>query len=90
MKKRCLLTVFFGLSMVALFCPGAAGQSQTSDTETQVWPEVDLHLQLPSHLRILAFSGLEQGIDYSLPTMVCGRGTGLSVQAHLERTRIKY
>jgi hypothetical protein len=65
MKKRCLLTVFFGLSMVALFCPGASGQSQTSDTETQVWPEVDLHLQLPSHLRILAFSGLEQGINYS-------------------------
>ncbi len=51
--------------MVALFCSGAAGQSQTADTETQVWPEVDLHLQLPSHLRVLAFSGLEQGINYS-------------------------
>jgi hypothetical protein len=65
MKKRCLLTVFLGLSMVALFCSAAAGQSQTADTETQVWPEVDLHLQLPSHLRVLAFSGLEQGINYS-------------------------
>jgi len=64
MKKRCLLTVFLGLSLVTLLCSGAAGQSQTDDTETQVWPEVDLHLQLPSHLRVLAFSGLEQGVGF--------------------------
>ena len=50
--------------MVLVFCLGAAGQSQPSDTETEVWPEGDLHLQLPSHLRVLAFSGLEQGIDF--------------------------
>src|SRR5271169_2461980 len=64
MKKRCLLTVFLGLSLVTLLCSGAAGQSQTDDTETQVWPEVDLHLQLPSHLRVLSFVGLEQAAGY--------------------------
>ena len=36
----------------------------TASTETQVWPEVDAHLELPAHLRMLAFSGVEQGIGY--------------------------
>ncbi len=33
-------------------------------TETQVWPEGDVHIQLPANLRILGFTGLEQGVDY--------------------------
>ncbi len=33
-------------------------------TETQVWPEVDVHLQLPANWRILGFTGLEQGVGY--------------------------
>ncbi len=64
MKKSYLLTVFLGLPLVTIFCPGAAGQSQTSDTETLAWPEVDAHLELPSHLRVLALSGLEQGVGF--------------------------
>lgn len=27
---------------------------KTLSTETEVWPEVDAHVQLPSHLRVLA------------------------------------
>ena len=64
MKKNCLLKIFLGAAFLLVFCMGAAGQSPPSDTETEVWPEGDVHLQLPSHLRVLAFSGLEQGIGF--------------------------
>jgi hypothetical protein len=33
-------------------------------TETQVWPEGDVHIQLPANWRILGFAGLEQGVGY--------------------------
>jgi hypothetical protein len=64
MRKNCLLKILLGTAFTLAFCLGAAGQSQPTDTETEVWPEVDAHLQLPSHLRVLAFSGLEQGIGF--------------------------
>jgi hypothetical protein len=64
MTNKCLVGIFLGLFFATIFCSGAAGQSQTSTTETQVWPEVDAHLELPSHLRVLAFSGLEQGVGF--------------------------
>jgi hypothetical protein len=64
MNKNCLLKILLGMAFMLVFCPGAASQSQPPDTETQVWPEVDVHLQLPSHLRVLAFSGLEQGVGF--------------------------
>ena len=53
----------FIVLLTTILC-SALGRGQTSSTETEVWPEVDAHVQLPSHLRILAFSGLEQGIGY--------------------------
>jgi hypothetical protein len=64
MKNSCLLRILLGTFLSFIFCPRAAAQSQTSDTETQVWPELNVHIQLPSNLRILAFSGLEQGVDF--------------------------
>jgi hypothetical protein len=64
MKHSCLVSILLGTFLSFIFCPRAAGQSQTSGTETQAWPELDAHIQLPSHLRILAFSGLEQGVDF--------------------------
>ncbi len=51
-------------AILAIFCSCAPGQSLTASTETQVWPEVDAHLELPAHLRVLAFSGVEQGVGY--------------------------
>lgn len=62
MKTNCLFKILLGTAFLLVFCLGVAGQSQPPDTETEVWPEVDVHLQLPSHLRVLAFSGLEQGV----------------------------
>jgi hypothetical protein len=64
MKNSCLVRILLGTFFSFIFCPFAAGQSQISDTETQFWPELDAHIQLPSNLRILAFSGLEQGVDF--------------------------
>ena len=64
MRKNCLLKILLGMAFTLAFCSCAACQSQPTDTETEIWPEVDAHLQLPSHLRVLAFSGLEQGIGF--------------------------
>jgi hypothetical protein len=64
LKNACLLRILLGMSFLMIFCSAAAAQSATPDTETQVWPEVDAHLELPSHLRILTFSGLEQGVGF--------------------------
>lgn len=55
--------VWIGFSLITILCL-TLGWGQTSSTETEIWPEVDAHVQLPSHLRVLAFGGLEQGIDY--------------------------
>ena len=63
-RERCLrnlLRTFVGTSLVFICCSQAASQSQTSETEALVWPEVDGHLQLPLQMRVLVFSGLEQG-----------------------------
>jgi hypothetical protein len=62
MKKSCLFRMLLGMTVIFILCSRSASQSQT---ETLVWPEVDGHLQLPSHLRVLAFAGFEQGLNYS-------------------------
>jgi hypothetical protein len=51
-------------SLLAVVCSSAGGQSQSQTTQTEVWPEVDAHIQFKSNLRLLAFSGLEQGVGY--------------------------
>ena len=61
--KSVLLAIFLGLSL-SIISSMAAGQSVTNTTENEVWPEGDVHLQLPSHLRVLTFAGLEQGVGY--------------------------
>src|SRR5580698_3420646 len=53
----------FIVLLATILC-SVLGWGQTSSTETEAWPEVDAHIQLPSHLRILTFAGLEQGIGY--------------------------
>ena len=77
--RRCLSAtrvILLGLAVATMFCLGAAGQSQTSATETQVWPEVDAHVQLPSHFRVLAFSGLEQGVGFPYQQWYAASGLG--------------
>jgi hypothetical protein len=63
-SKSISLGLRISLSLVLAVCSNSAGQAQTSSTETEIWPEGDAHIQLPSHLRVLAFTGLEQGIGF--------------------------
>jgi len=53
-----------GLVLALTICTNAAGLAQMSSTETEIWSEGNAHIQLPSHLRVLAFTGLEQGIGF--------------------------
>jgi hypothetical protein len=62
LNKYCLR--FLGIVAFAIFCSCAAGQSGTATAETQVWPEIDGHLQLPSQFRVLTFAGLEKAVDF--------------------------
>ena len=56
--------VILGLILATIFCTGAVAPASAQSTETEVWPEGDAHIQFPSHLRVLAFTGLEQGVGY--------------------------
>jgi Protein of unknown function (DUF2490) len=51
-------------SFLAVVCSLAIGQSLPTTTEPQIWPEVDAHVQFPSSFRVLAFTGVEQGVGY--------------------------
>jgi hypothetical protein len=76
MRRNCLLKFLLGATVLLVFCSGAAGQSPPSDTEAQVWPEGDVHLQLPSHLRVLALTGLEQGVGFSFQQWYAAAAVG--------------
>jgi hypothetical protein len=45
-QLRIVITV---IARAAIFPAAAFGQSQPTLTESEFWPEVDAHLQLPSH-----------------------------------------
>jgi Protein of unknown function (DUF2490) len=62
MNRYAILSLFFGMFLVTVLCSVIAGQTPT--TETEVWPEADAHVQLPSHFRVLAFAGTEQGVGF--------------------------
>jgi hypothetical protein len=83
-----LLRIFLALSLMAISCSSAAGQSQTDSTESEVWPEVDVHVQLLSHLRVLTFTGLEQGVGYPFQQWYAAAGLGYQfkpiLRTHLE------
>src|SRR5579863_2550267 len=81
-----LLRIFGTLSVATIFCSAAAGQSQT--TETEVLPEIDAHVELPSHLRVLAFVGTEQGVGFPLQQGYAAAGLGYQfkpiLRSHLQ------
>jgi hypothetical protein len=62
------------LATMLCTCPG--GQSQTPTTGSEVWPEVDAHIQLPSHLRVLAFAGSQQGVGFPYRQRDLAAGVG--------------
>jgi hypothetical protein len=86
--RSTLLRIFVGLLLATISCSGAPGQSLTASTETLVWPEVDAHLELPKNFRVLAFSGLEQGVGYPYQQWYAAAAFGYQfksiLRSHLE------
>lgn len=73
-RSRALGWILLGLFLATVFHPGAAGQSQTPTTGSEVWPEVDAHIQLPSNLRALVFAGSQQGVGFPYQQWYLGAG----------------
>jgi hypothetical protein len=56
--------VNLGLILATILCTGTVAPASAQSTENEAWPEGDAHIQFPSHLRVLAFTGLEQAVGY--------------------------
>ena len=56
----------------------AAAGAQTTETAGEFWPGVDVHAQLRSNFRVLAWSELKKGEDF--PYQQVNLGTGLAYQ----------
>lgn len=52
------------VSLSLLLVPAALPQSNSSSSETQLNPEIDAHVQLPSDLRVLGEAGAQDGAGY--------------------------
>jgi len=77
MRKNCLLLkILLGTAVLLIFCTGAAGQSSTSSTENEAWPEADAHVQLPYNLRVLSLVGLEEAAGYPFQQWYVAAGIG--------------
>jgi hypothetical protein len=80
--------LFLVLSLSAVFCPRALGQSQTSDTETEFWGEADAHVQISPNIRVLAFGGSQQGVGFNYQQWYGAAGIGYQfkpiLKSHLE------
>lgn len=86
--KPVLARFLLGSFLLTICYSGAAGQSATDSTETEVWPEIDGHVQLPLNLRILSFVGLEQATNYPFQQWYGALGLGYQfkpiLRSHLE------
>jgi len=80
--------ILLGWSLAIIFCSSATSQSPATTTETQVWPEIDAHVQLPSHFRVLTFSGLEQGVVFPYQQWYAAAGLGYQWK-HISRLHLE-
>jgi len=62
---------------------GATGQSSTSSTENEAWPEADAHVQLPSSWRSLSFVGLQQAAGYPFQQWYVASAIGRQIKTIL-------
>jgi hypothetical protein len=72
-------SVALSLLMLMIVCTKSGGQAQPQTTETDVRPEVDAHLQFTSRLRVLAFTGIEQGVGYPFQQWYAAAAAGYQV-----------
>jgi Protein of unknown function (DUF2490) len=86
---RCaFVKIFLPLSILAIFCLCAVGQSQIPATGTEVWPEVDAHVQLSQNIRLLSYAGVQQGVGFPYQQWYTAAGLGYQfkpiLKSHLE------
>ena len=79
-KGSGLIAVLIGLSLSIVSWSGATGQSTTSSTENEAWPEADFHAQLQSNWRSLSFVGLEQAAGYPFQQWYVASGIGRQIK----------
>jgi hypothetical protein len=68
--------IILAVALSAVFCARSVGQSEMPTTGTEVWPEVDAHVQLPSHLRLIAYGGTQQGVGFPYQQWYAAAGLG--------------
>ena len=70
------------------FCFLTSAQVQQATTEAKVEPEIDAHIKFASPWRVLAFTGLEQGVDFAYRQWYSAAGLGCQlkpiIKPHLE------
>ncbi|MBV9500574.1 MAG: DUF2490 domain-containing protein [Acidobacteriaceae bacterium] len=71
-----LPTIIVGFSLIVILSSRAMAQSPPSGTESQIWPEVDAHLEFRDQLRVLAFSGVQQGVGFPYQQWFAAAGLG--------------
>ena len=83
-----LVRVFVGLFLLTILSSRAIAQSQTPNTGTEVWPELDAHFQLASNLRMVSFAGTEQAAGFAYQQWYAAGAVGYQVKRilrpHLE------
>jgi Protein of unknown function (DUF2490) len=62
--------------LVALLMTTLCARIVAQQTENEVWPETDAHIQLGSSLRALTFVGLEQAVGYPFQQWYAAAGLG--------------
>jgi Protein of unknown function (DUF2490) len=66
-KTLPLFSILMAILSTSIVTRNTEAQIQTPATESQIWPEIDEHVQFASHMRLLAFTGLEQSIGGDIP-----------------------
>ena len=84
MIVKFIYRAFLGLVLIGIPWPCSYGQSQTSTTETQVWPEVDARVQLPKSFRVLSFAGLQQAAGYAYQQVYAAAALGYQFKTILK------
>ena len=65
-----------GLTLAAVFCLRARGQSQADTTNGEFWPAADVYIQLPDSYRLLGFVESKRGQDFPYQQLDLGIGLG--------------
>jgi hypothetical protein len=84
MTGKFVLRLFLQILLITIFCSLASAQVLPAGTETRVEPEVDAHVNFVSPWRVLAFTGLEQGVGFAYQQWYTAAGLGYQLKPILK------